>query len=101
IDRDPTDNHYWFPATNTVIMVYNVTTAPFNDVAVRKAVSDAIDRSQLSSVGEEGYEAPATSDSGLLLPNFTSEVPSSLANDISPTSHTSAPTPALPGAGHA
>jgi peptide/nickel transport system substrate-binding protein len=101
IDRDKTDNHYWFPATNTVIMVYNVTTAPFNDVAVRKAVSDAIDRSQLSSVGEEGYEAPATSDSGLLLPNFTSEVPSNLADDISATSNTSAVTSVMTAAGYA
>jgi peptide/nickel transport system substrate-binding protein len=101
INRDPTNNHYWFPATNTVILVYNVTEAPFNDVAVRKAVSDAIDRSQLSSVGEEGYEAPATSDSGLLLPNFSSEVPSTLANDISPSSNTSAVSSAMTTAGYA
>jgi peptide/nickel transport system substrate-binding protein len=101
LDRDPADNHYWFPATNTVIMVYNVTAAPFNDVAVRKAVSDAINRSQLSTIGEEGYEAPATSDSGLLLPNFTSEVPSSLSNDISATSNTSAVTSVMTQAGYA
>lgn len=101
VDKNPTDNHYYFPATNTVIMVYNVTKAPFNDVAVRKAVSDAIDRSQLSSVGEEGYEAPATSDSGLLLPNFSNQVPSSLANDISATSNTSAVTSVMTQAGYA
>jgi hypothetical protein len=98
---DKADNHYWFPATNTVILVYNVTEAPFNDVAVRKAVSDAIDRSQLSSVGEEGYEAPATSDSGLLLPNFNSQVPSNLANDISASSNTSAVTSVMTTAGYA
>ena len=101
INRDPSNNHYWFPATNTVIMVYNVTTAPFNDVAVRKAVSDAINRTQLSTVGEEGYEPVATTDSGLLLPNFTSQVPSNLANDISATSNTSAVTSAMTAAGYA
>jgi len=101
VNRDPSNNHYWFPATNTVIMVYNVTEAPFNDVAVRKAVSDAINRTQLSTVGEEGYEAPATSDSGLLLPNFTSEVPSSLSNDILATSNSSAVTTVMKNAGYA
>ena len=101
INRDPKNNHYWFPATNTVIMVYNVTKAPFNDVAVRKAVSDAINRTQLSQVGEEGYEAPATTDSGLLLPNFTGEVPANLANDIQATSNTSAVTSVMTGAGYA
>lgn len=101
VNKDPQNNHYWFPATNTVVLTYNVTTAPFTDVAVRKAVSAAIDRSQLSSVGEEGYEPAATSDSGLLLPNFTSQVPANLANDIKATSDTSTVNSVMTGAGYA
>lgn len=101
IKKDPKDNHYWFPATNTVIMVYNVTSAPFNDVAVRKAVSDAINRNQLSTVGEEGYEPVATTDSGLLLPNFTSQVPADLANNIKPTSDSASVTSVMTAAGYA
>ena len=101
VNKDAKDNHYWFPATNTVIMVYNTQTAPFNDVAVRKAVSDAINRTQLSQVGEQGYEPVATTDSGLLLPNFTSEVPSSLANDIQATSNTGAVGTVMQTAGYA
>lgn len=101
VNKDPQDNHYWFPATNTVVLVFNVTAAPFNDVAVRKAVSAAINRSQLSTVGEEGYEPVATSDSGLLLPNFTSQVPSSLANDIKATSDSGTVTSVMTNAGYA
>lgn len=101
VNKDAKDNHYWFPATNTVIMVYNTQTAPFNDVAVRKAVSDAINRTQLSTVGEQGYEPVATSDSGLLLPNFTSEVPSSLANDIQAGSNSGAVSTVMQTAGYA
>ena len=100
VAKDPAHNHYWFPATNTVVMVYNVTSAPFNDVAVRKAVSDAIDRTQLSTVGEEGYEPPATSSSGLLLPNFTSQVPSGLANDLKATSDAASVTSVMSAAGY-
>ena len=100
VAKDPAHNHYWFPATNTVVMVYNVTSAPFNDVAVRKAVSDAIDRTQLSTVGEEGYEPPATSSSGLLLPNFTSQVPSGLADDLKATSDAASVTSVMSAAGY-
>jgi peptide/nickel transport system substrate-binding protein len=101
VNKDPKNNHYWFPATNTVVLVYNTQTAPFNDVAVRKAVSDAINRTQLSQVGEEGYEPVATSDSGLLLPNFTGQVPSNLAGDISATSDTGKVTSVMTAAGYA
>lgn len=101
VNKDSKNNHYWFPATNTVVMVYNTQTAPFNDVAVRKAVSDAINRTQLSQVGEESYEPVATSDSGLLLPNFTSQVPSNLKNDISATSDTGKVTSVMTQAGYA
>lgn len=86
VAKDPAHNKYYFPATNTVVLIFNTTKAPFNDPAVRRAVSDGIDRTQLSTVGETGYEPAATSSSGLLLPEFASQVPQNLQNDLSPTS---------------
>lgn len=68
------DNHTWFPsspyltANNLVSLVFNVTKAPLNDAAVRQAVSFGINRQELSTHGETGYELPETSTSGLLLP---------------------------------
>ena len=55
-----------------VSLVFNVTKAPLNDPAVRQAISYGIDRQQLSAQGETGYELPATSTSGLLLPGASS-----------------------------
>ena len=63
-------------------LVINVTKAPLNDPAVRKAISFGIDRQQLSAQGETGYELPETSTSGLLLPAASSFLMPSLANNL-------------------
>ena len=68
VQRDPTHDKYWFPPSNDVMLYLNDAKAPFNNVAVRQAISDAIDRTQLSKVGEDGYEEVA-SPTGLVLPN--------------------------------
>jgi peptide/nickel transport system substrate-binding protein len=67
-NRTWTSSQPWFAANNVVTLWPNVTAAPLNDPKVRLAVSAGIDRAQLSAQGETGYEAPATSSSGLLLP---------------------------------
>ena len=85
------DNHTWFPqapyltANNVVSLFFNVTKAPLNDPAVRRAVSYGINRQQLSSQGETGYELPETSTSGLLLPGANSFLTSSLADNLPST----------------
>lgn len=101
VGLDPAHNHYYFPATNTVVLIPNVTTWPFSNQAVRLAVSAAVNRQQLSTQGETGYEAPASSSSGLLLPNYASEVPAALKNDLSPTSDSAKVTQIMTGAGFA
>lgn len=65
INLDKQHNHYWFPASDIVMLFLNLTKYPFNLFPVRKAISDAIDRNQLDQVGESGYE-PAASPTGLL-----------------------------------
>lgn len=82
VAKDSAHNHYFFPATNTVVLVPNVTKWPLNQQAVRLAVSAGINRQQLSTQGETGYEPVATSSSGLLLPNFAANVPSANQNDL-------------------
>ncbi len=101
VAKDPTHNHYYFPATNTVVLIPNVTKWPFNQQAVRLAVSAGINRQQLSTQGETGYEPVATSSSGLLLPNFTSNVPASLANDLQAAPAADKVTSIMTGAGFA
>lgn len=67
VSRDAAHNHYWFPPNNVVTLYLNDAKAPWNQLSVRQAISDAIDRQQLYKVGESGYEPPA-SPTGLVLP---------------------------------
>jgi len=67
VDRDPTHNKYWFPPNNAVSLIMNLSKAPFNNVNVRKAISIALDREQMSKVAESNFEAVA-SPTALLLP---------------------------------
>ncbi len=68
VSRNPSTNHYWFPPTSLVMFYMNLTKSPFNNLAVRQAISMAINRQQLTTTGESGYEPPA-SPTGLILPN--------------------------------
>jgi peptide/nickel transport system substrate-binding protein len=90
VSKDPSTNHYWFPGGNTVTLWVNASKGgPLADPKVRQAISDGLNRQQLSSKGEYGYEAPATSSSGLILPTQQSFLAPSLANDISATADAS------------
>jgi peptide/nickel transport system substrate-binding protein len=87
VSKDPKTNHYFYAPGSTVTLEFNTTgTGPLSDPAVRAAISAGIDRSALSTEGELGYELPATSSSALILPAQGSYLPSTLANDIQPTS---------------
>lgn len=64
---DPAHDRHWFPADGLLSLSLNLTVAPFDQFQVRQAISLAIDRRQLSTSAEGGYEEPA-SPTGLLLP---------------------------------
>jgi len=87
LSKSPT-NHTWYTkapyatANNVVSLFFNVHKAPLNDPAVRKAVSFGINRQQLSTQAETGYELPITSTSGLLLPSANSFMDPALANNL-------------------
>jgi peptide/nickel transport system substrate-binding protein len=65
------DYHYWFPPTVNVSLVPNLTNPLLANVKVREAMSYAIDRSKVSSIGESGYEPPAD-QAGIVTPTFAS-----------------------------
>jgi peptide/nickel transport system substrate-binding protein len=68
VQADSVHNHYWFPPRNIVMLYLNTAKAPFNNPAVRQALSAAIDRSDISTTAEDGYE-PVASPTGLVLPS--------------------------------
>jgi peptide/nickel transport system substrate-binding protein len=63
--------HYWFPPTVNVTLIPNLTNSALSNVKVRQAMSYAIDRGQVSNVGESGYEPPAN-QTGVVTPTFAS-----------------------------
>src|SRR5258708_30646030 len=56
------------PTGNIVMLSLNTAKASFNQVAVRQAISTAIDREQIYKTAEAGYE-PVAHPTGLILPN--------------------------------
>jgi len=89
VNLNPLTNHAWFAAGSTVTLWFNLNpgnggATGINDTAVRKAVSYGVDRNALALLGESGYENPATSSSGLILPNQSAFLPAdgSMKNDL-------------------
>jgi peptide/nickel transport system substrate-binding protein len=92
VNLNPETNHAWFAAGSTVTLWFNLHpgnggATGISDPQVRKAVSYGIDRNALSLLGESGYENPATSSGGLILPAQKAFLPpdGSLTNDLSTT----------------
>jgi peptide/nickel transport system substrate-binding protein len=90
VNLNPQTNHAWFAAGSTVTLWFNLNpgnggATGIDEAAVRKAVSYGVDRNALALLGESGYEQPASSSSGLILPNQKTFLPAdgSLANDLS------------------
>ncbi len=71
--------HYWFPPTVNVSLVPNLKNSLLSNVKVRQAMSYAIDRSKVSSIGESGYEPPAD-QAGIVTPTFSSWLDSALVS---------------------
>ena len=78
-DKSP-NNKYWFPPTLNNDLFINLTKPLLDNVAVREAMSYAIDRSKVSTDGEYGYEPPAN-QSGIVTPTFSSWLDTSLASE--------------------
>jgi peptide/nickel transport system substrate-binding protein len=68
VDKDKAHNHYWMAPVDIFTLYLNLSKAPFNQLGVRQAINDSLNRTQLSQQAESGYVAPA-SITGLILPN--------------------------------
>jgi peptide/nickel transport system substrate-binding protein len=77
VNKDPKHRGYWFPPVENVSIFPNLTNPLLSNLAVRKAITLALDRSAVSQRGESGYEPPAN-QTGIVLPTFKSWYDSSL-----------------------
>ncbi len=74
----------WFPPVQTNSLEPNLTKWPTNQLAVRQAISDAIDRTSLSQQAEGGLEPPVSNASGLTLPVFQQYLSPAVASSALP-----------------
>ncbi len=67
VSRDPDHNHYWYAPGGNIALYFNLTKAPFNDVAFRKAVAQAVNKDEIAEKAQLGYVETA-SQTGIKLP---------------------------------
>lgn len=58
ISRNPKDFHYWFPPVSANYLYTNDGVYPYSLPVFRKALSLAINRQKVATLGEYGYEKP-------------------------------------------
>ncbi len=71
------DNHYWVPEAGSDGLIPNLATYPLSDLQVRKAISLGIDR---GAIGAARNSPPATNQTGLPVPSFSSIIAPQYAN---------------------
>jgi len=69
VSRDTANHHYWFPPTTNVALYFNMKHPVTGKLEIRQALAYAIDREQVSKIGESGYQ-PAANQSGVVTPTF-------------------------------
>jgi peptide/nickel transport system substrate-binding protein len=70
VNTAPSYHHYWEAAGGTNSLMPNLTKWPTNQLAVRQAISAALDRTTIAAEGEAGLESPVLNATGLTLPTF-------------------------------
>jgi peptide/nickel transport system substrate-binding protein len=85
VARDPAHHIGWENAGATNVLIPNMTTWPTNQLAVRQAISAAIDRTAIGAQGEDGQEFPVKSLSALTSPLFDAWSGSGSAASSQPT----------------
>lgn len=75
------DNHYWFPPVANVSIFINLKDPILKNVAVRRAMAYAVNRSRVAAIGESGYE-PAGNQTGIVSPTFKSWLNKKLAKKV-------------------
>jgi peptide/nickel transport system substrate-binding protein len=78
ISDDPSDYHYWFEPVYNILVWINLKDPLLSNMAVRQAMAYAINRPQVSKIGEYGYEPPSN-QTGIVQPTFSTWYDSELA----------------------
>ena len=77
VGRDPKHRHVWFPPVLNVSLFPNLTNPLLSNLAVRKAISLAMNRPDVAKRGETNYETAANQE-GIIVPTYQKWYDSSL-----------------------
>src|SRR5580692_3252109 len=99
VDKAPAYHHYWEAAGGDESFEPNLTKWPTNQLAVRQAISLAVDRTLLGKEGEAGLENPVVNATGITLPTFSAWSAPVANMTISPTGNPAAAEKVLEAAG--
>jgi peptide/nickel transport system substrate-binding protein len=101
VKPSPSTHQVWFAPVQTNSLEPNLKKWPTNQLAVRQAISLAIDRTAIDTQGEAGLEPVATNASGIVLPGFKNLLSPSVKKDtLAPHSRTAAAVAVLKKAGY-
>jgi len=100
VDTNPAYHHYWEAPGGTNSLMPNLNKWPTNQLAVRQAISLAINRTLIASEGEAGLENPVLNATGLPLPTFNAWAGPVANMTVSATGNPSAAKQVLEKAGY-
>jgi peptide/nickel transport system substrate-binding protein len=100
VAKDPAHHHFWEAPGSTNAFIPNLNKWPTNQVAVRKAISMAVNRTVLASEGEAGLENPVLNASGITLPTYSAWSGPVASDTVSPTSNAAGAQNVLKAAGY-
>jgi peptide/nickel transport system substrate-binding protein len=100
VAKAPAYHHYWEAPGSTNAFIPNLNKWPTNQLAVRKAISLALNRTVLAAEGEAGLENPVLNASGITLPTYSSWSGPVASDTVSPTSNAASAQSVLKAAGY-
>ncbi|HEX3750611.1 MAG TPA: ABC transporter substrate-binding protein, partial [Streptosporangiaceae bacterium] len=71
VAKAPAYHHFWEAPGSTNALMPNLNRWPTNQLAVRQAISMAVNRNVLATEGEAGLENPVLNATGITLPTFS------------------------------
>src|SRR5580692_1243343 len=100
VNTAPAYHHFWEAPGSTNALMPNLSKWPTNQLAVRQAISLAVNRNLLASEGEAGLENPVTNTSGITLPTFAAWAAPAASDTVSATGSATAAAAVLTQAGY-
>ncbi len=100
VAKAPAYHHFWEAPGSTNAFIPNLTKWPTNQLAVRQAISLAVNRSLLASEGEAGLENPVLNATGITLPTYAAWSGPVASQTVSATGNAAAAAAVLKKAGY-